>query len=50
MNLPMIPGQNKRGKNGARVVTVPDSTGTKISPAALLAACSTGILPFAKIR
>src|SRR6185312_12420677 len=33
----MIPGQKSNGKNGASVVSVPDSTGTKTSPAAIFA-------------
>ncbi len=33
----MIPGQNNNGKNGARVVSVPASTGIKTSPAAIRA-------------
>ena len=37
MNLPMIPGQNNNGKNGAKVVTVPANTGMNTSPAAILA-------------
>ena len=37
MNLPMIPGQNNNGKNGAKVVMVPANTGIKTSPAAILA-------------
>ena len=50
MNFPMMPGQNKSGKKGAKVVTVPERTGTNISPAAILAARSTGIRPLPKIR
>ena len=42
---PIIPGQKSNGKKGARVVMVPASTGIKISPAAILVAASTGILP-----
>ena len=38
MNLPIRPGQNNKGKNGASVVSVPASTGIKISPAATFAA------------
>ena len=45
MNLPIIPGQNKRGKNGASVVNVPARTGTKISPAAIFAAFIEDIFP-----
>ena len=41
INLPMIPGQNRSGKNGASVVTVPASTGIKTSPAAIFAALLT---------
>ena len=37
MNLPMIPGQNNNGKNGAKVVMVPANTGINTSPAAILA-------------
>ena len=37
MNLPIIPGQNNKGKNGASVVTVPANTGINTSPAAILA-------------
>ena len=37
MNLPIIPGQKSNGKNGASVVSVPESTGIKISPAAIFA-------------
>ena len=37
MNLPMIPGQNSNGKNGAKVVMVPANTGINTSPAAILA-------------
>ena len=52
MNLPIIPGQKSSGKNGASVVNVPASTGTKTSPAACLVAVFMGIipLPFTKIR
>ena len=51
MNLPMIPGQKSSGTNGASVVRVPASTGTKTSPAAYLAASGALIfpLPCAKI-
>ena len=45
INLPIIPGQNNRGKNGASVVSVPASTGTKTSPAAILVAALIGIRP-----
>src|SRR3954470_13085769 len=38
MNLPIMPGQNNSGKNGASVVKVPASTGTNTSPAAIFAA------------
>ena len=38
MNFPTIPGQNARGKKGARVVSVPERMGRKTSPAACLAA------------
>ena len=37
INSPTTPGQNARGKNGASVVRVPESIGTKTSPAANLA-------------
>ena len=50
MNLPMIPGQNNKGKKGARVVTVPESTGTKTSPAAIFAARTIGTFPLPNIR
>ena len=46
MNLPIIPFQNARGTNGARVVIVPANTGTNTSPAACLAAVTKGTLPF----
>ena len=45
INLPMIPGQNRSGKNGASVVMVPASTGIKTSPAAIFAALLTLNLP-----
>ena len=45
MNFPMIPFQNNNGKNGARVVAVPASTGTKTSPAASFALLTIGIAP-----
>ena len=52
MNLPMIPGQNSKGINGASVVTVPANTGTNTSPAAKRAASSDEIRPppWEKIR
>ena len=52
INLPMMPGQNRSGKNGAKVVIVPANTGMKTSPAAILAAKLTLNLPFpsTKIR
>src|SRR5579862_2204654 len=46
MNLPMMPGQNNNGKNGASVVSVPDNTGINTSPAAILAAMVEFIFPF----
>ncbi|MCY1521779.1 hypothetical protein D9M68_566060 [compost metagenome] len=50
INLPIIPGQNKSGAKGASVVNVPENTGRKTSPAAILAAFTIGILPLSKIR
>ena len=47
MNLPIIPGQNNNGKNGASVVSVPASTGINTSPAAIFAAMTDVIFPFA---
>ncbi|HNL07745.1 MAG TPA: hypothetical protein PKH93_09235, partial [Chitinophagales bacterium] len=38
MNFPIMPCQKAKGTKGARVVSVPAKTGTKISPAARLAA------------
>ena len=32
-----MPGQNNKGKKGAKVVIVPANTGIKTSPAAILA-------------
>ena len=49
INEPIIPGQNNKGKNGAKVVIVPASTGRNTSPAAFLAAVLIGTFPFAKI-
>ena len=46
MNLPMMPGQNSRGKKGANVVTVPANTGMNTSPAAMRAAMLVDNLPF----
>ena len=46
MNLPMIPGQNNNGKNGASVVNVPANTGMKTSPAAIIADFEEEIFPF----
>ena len=45
MNFPMMPGQNNNGTNGARVVSVPASTGMKTSPAAYFAASTAEIFP-----
>ena len=50
MNLPMIPGQNASGINGESVVSVPESTGRKTSPVAILAALMIGTFPLAKMR
>ena len=52
MNLPMIPGQNNNGKNGAKVVMVPANTGINTSPAAILAEVVAVSLPLpcTKIR
>ena len=52
MNLPIIPGQNNKGKNGAKVVIVPANTGTNTSPAAILAdvVAVSFPLPSTKIR
>ena len=46
INLPTTPGQNARGKNGARVVSVPDRIGTNTSPAANFADEAISILVF----
>ena len=46
MNLPMIPGQNSKGKNGARVVSVPANTGINTSPAAIFAETVADSFPF----
>lgn len=46
MNLPMMPGQNKSGKKGANVVSVPANTGINTSPAATLAEKAVLSLPF----
>ena len=48
--FPISPGQNKRGKNGASVVSVPASTGINISPAAALAAIAEEIFPFPSVK
>src|SRR5690606_21084881 len=50
INLPIIPFQNASGTNGARVVSVPDNTGRKTSPVAILAALTIFILALSKIR
>src|SRR5438045_1116114 len=50
MNLPMMPGQKSRGKKGARVVNVPDNTGTNTSPAAMRAAMAEEYLPFSSTK
>ena len=50
MNLPMMPGQNNSGTNGASVVNVPENTGKKTSPVACFAAFLIGTLPLSKIR
>src|SRR5512133_1000639 len=44
MNFPTTPGQKARGTKGARVVSVPESIGTKTSPAAYFADKGTGSL------
>ena len=48
----MIPGQNNKGKNGAKVVMVPANTGINTSPAAILAEVVAVSLPLpcTKIR
>ena len=50
INFPMMPGQNNNGKNGANVVKVPANTGTKTSPAAILAEVVMGIFPLPCIK
>ena len=50
MNLPITPCQNANGINGAKVVSVPDNTGTNTSPAASLAAFFMGTFPLSNIR
>ena len=45
-----MPGQNIRGTKGANVVSVPASTGIKISPAAIFAAMMELILPLPSIK
>ncbi len=47
MNLPIMPGQKNKGKNGASVVNVPANTGTNTSPAANIADLSEVIFPLA---
>ena len=46
INLPIMPGQKSKGTKGARVVSVPESTGKNTSPAAAFAALTIGTLPF----
>ena len=52
INFPIIPGQNNKGKKGAKVVMVPAKTGIKTSPAAIFAEVVAVNLPFpcTKIR
>ena len=45
MNLPIMPGQNNNGKNGASVVSVPANTGINTSPAAIIADVGAVSLP-----
>ena len=45
----MIPGQNAKGINGAKVVIVPLNTGKNTSPAAFLAAVLISTFPLSKI-
>ena len=50
MNFPIIPFQNNKGKNGAKVVAVPANTGINTSPAASLALLIIGTFPLLNIR